>query len=146
MSLLYLQHKPKFDAVVEHYRRAFLTQPRVAVTLPQINWVDLLTRFVASAAGVAKSLPGTDADRRAAVVRATKDFYVQNLKPILAAMVGYPVVFDNVIEPAVENLIAGAAGGFYDGLAKILAGGQPQPEAPTDAPADPTQPGGFIAY
>jgi hypothetical protein len=139
-SPLYQSGKDDVDRLIEHYRGQLNVQVHGAYELTSggpVNWVDVLTRFVASAIQVFAGIQGSGPDQRQAVIDAGLNFYKQVLEPVLEARISHPLVFNNFIEPAIEKALPGVVGGLYDALAKILTGqnGAPaRPPAGTDPP------------
>lgn len=99
-------------------------------SLPNVDWAGVFSKFVASVTDLLRTMPGTAADKRQAVINAAADFYQQTLRPLLAGVVGMPVVFNLVVEPAIEKALPQLAGGLYDaidGAITRLLVGQLQP-------------------
>lgn len=149
LPLLYAQNIPAVQALVDHYKAEVQAQ---ALSLPgaqavEIDWTNIITRFVGSAIDLFGTFNGDPSQRKAAVIQAAIQFYNEVVEPLLAKGIGRPFIFNTLISPAIEKLLPKLIGGVYDALAKMFdrkagAGTTTQPAAPVA----PNLPPGFDPY
>lgn len=146
-SKVYDANKAGIAALINHYDLVVQTAPQTIgavqanglISLQKdVNWAGVFSKFVASVTDLVVRAEGTEEDRRAAVQKAAVEFYVQVGRPILAAEVGRPVLFNNFVEPMAERAVAGLAGSLYDALSAVIARFTgTEPPAPTTAAFQP---------
>lgn len=149
LPMLYVQNIPAVQALVDHYKAEVQAQ---ALSLPgaqaiEIDWTNIITRFIGSAIDLFGSFNGDPAQRKAAVLQAAIQFYNEVVKPLLAEGIGRPFIFNTFISPAIEKILPKLIGGVYDALSKMFdrkaSGGTTTQPA---APAAPNLPAGFVPY
>lgn len=113
-----------------------------------VNWVDILTKFVASMHTFLVSAKGTPTEKRAAAVSAGVQFYKTAVRSPLQDAVSNPLMpflYDVFIGPSLDRLVPEMVGGLYDALSKIFeANVVPAGTLATPAKKSDTVP--FVAY
>lgn len=148
---LYQEKRDDVERIIQHYKheweRAYYSSNTPGMAPADwVDWVSILTRFVASAFDLFRHGQGSEQDRRNSAVLAGMDFYKQVLGPVVAQAVGHPFLFNSIIGPAIERSLPVLIGGLYDAVARIfarLAGegqAQPMPPGTTTQPPEGFQP------
>jgi hypothetical protein len=149
LPIMYAQNLTAVQALVDHYKAEVQAQ---ALSMPgaqaiEIDWTNVITRFMGSAIDLFSNFSGDPAQRKAAVLAAVTQFYNEVVKPLLAEGIGRPFIFNTFISPAIEKLLPKLIGGMYDALVKIFdrkaSGGNATKPA---TPVVPNLPPGFDPY
>ncbi len=116
------------EALIEHYDAQLKQDPLISGSaralgdkLPDINWYEVFTKFIASATQIVSTVNASPNDRRGAVIEAAVQFWRQSLSPLVADAVKMPWVFNTFVAPSIEQQIPILAGGLYDALASVFA-------------------------
>lgn len=164
LPILYVQNATAVDALIQHYKREVDGQiqmfrfgrpsaPGTGSIVPagdaagQIDWSNVITRFVASAIDLFANFGGDADQKKAAVIAAATQFYRDVVGPLVAEGVGHPFIFNTFITPAIEKLLPRLIGGVYDAITGIFdrKAGTAQGMPPALPPL-PSLPAGFVPY